>query len=56
VPLADPAKLKIVERRLLDKLVCRRCGALNPIGATKCRRCKSRNLRPKRKKLGTKKG
>ena len=55
MPVTDPELLKIVERRVLDKMVCRKCGALNPPGATKCRRCGSKNLRPKRKKLGSKK-
>lgn len=54
MPITDPELLKIVERRVLDKMVCRECGALNPPRATKCRRCGSRNLRPKRKRLGTK--
>jgi large subunit ribosomal protein L40e len=55
MPITDPVKIKIVEERLHNKLVCRRCGALNPLGATKCRRCRSKNLRPK-KKFGGKKG
>ena len=50
MPIEDPAKLQIVYRRVLNKLVCRKCGALNPSGAKKCRRCRSRDLRPK--KLG----
>ena len=48
MPVRDPELLKIVYNRALNKLVCRKCGALNPPGATKCRRCKSKNLRPKR--------
>jgi len=52
VPITDPELLKIVEARVLNKMVCRRCGALNPVGARKCRRCGSKDLRPKRKKLG----
>ena len=48
MPVRDPELLKIVYERALNKLVCRKCGALNPPGATKCRRCRSRNLRPKR--------
>ncbi|MEM2004559.1 MAG: 50S ribosomal protein L40e [Zestosphaera sp.] len=55
MPVTDPEAMRIVEARLLNKLVCRRCGALNPIGAVKCRRCKSRSLRPKRKRIGIKK-
>ncbi|WP_434730881.1 50S ribosomal protein L40e [Thermogladius sp. KZ2Tp1] len=48
-PINDPVKLKIVFDRALNKTVCRRCGALNPPGATKCRRCHSvGTLRPKK--------
>lgn len=55
MPVTDPFKSKIVEERLLNKAVCRKCGATNPPEAVKCRRCKSRNLRPK-KRFGGKKG
>ena len=55
MPLHDPTLIKIVEERALNKKVCRKCGALNPPTAEKCRRCKSRNLRPKRKRMGIKK-
>jgi len=41
--------MKIVENRVLNKKVCRKCGALNPPSATRCRRCRSDNLRPKKK-------
>lgn len=56
MPIADPELVAIASKRVLDKMVCRRCGALNPMGATKCRRCGSKNLRPKKKKMGFKKG
>jgi len=49
MPVTDPVKVKIVMERRLNKLVCRKCGAINPPGATKCRRCKSKDLRPKKK-------
>ena len=52
----DPEVMKIVYNRVLNKLVCRKCGALNPPSARKCRRCKSRNLRPKRLLAGMKRG
>lgn len=52
----DPEVMKIVYNRVLNKLVCRKCGALNPPSATKCRRCKSKNLRPKRLLAGMKRG
>jgi large subunit ribosomal protein L40e len=49
MPVNDPELLRIVHARILDKWVCRKCGALNPPGATKCRRCKSKGtLRPKK--------
>ncbi len=56
MPVADPKLVEIAARRVLDKMVCRKCGALNPPGAKKCRRCRSKNLRPKKKKSGFKKG
>jgi len=43
------ARFPEAEARLLDKLICMRCNARNPIGATKCRRCGSKRLRPKTK-------
>ncbi|MCE4614467.1 MAG: 50S ribosomal protein L40e [Desulfurococcales archaeon] len=55
MPVTDPEKIAIVEARVLNKMICRRCGAINPPGATKCRRCKSRDLRPKKKGAGFKK-
>ena len=50
-PIDDPEKRKIARYHLLEKSVCRRCGALNPVRATKCRRCHGKDLRPKRKEL-----
>ncbi len=55
MPVTDPVKSEIVRKRLLDKKICRKCGATNPPKAVKCRKCKSRNLRLK-KKFGGKKG
>lgn len=48
MPVTDPAKLQIVAQRVLNKKVCRKCGAINPPKATKCRRCRSTNLRLKK--------
>ncbi|MFZ8782722.1 MAG: 50S ribosomal protein L40e [Desulfurococcaceae archaeon] len=49
MPLTDPELIRIVTERVLKKQVCRKCGALNPPGAVKCRRCKSKGtLRPKK--------
>ena len=35
--------------RKLNKLICMKCYAKNPIGAKKCRRCGYKGLRPKNK-------
>lgn len=48
--LRDPFKLELARRHLVNKTVCRSCGATNPPKATKCRKCRSKNLRPKRTK------
>lgn len=48
--LRDPFKLELARRHLVYKTVCRDCGATNPPRATKCRKCRSKNLRPKRTK------
>jgi len=48
--LRDPFKLELARRHLIDKTVCRKCGVTNPPRATKCRKCRSKNLRPKRMK------
>ncbi len=52
--LKDPELLAIFERRVVLKKVCRKCGALNPINAVKCRRCRSRDLRVKKRFAGKK--
>ncbi|MHA1339993.1 MAG: 50S ribosomal protein L40e [Promethearchaeota archaeon] len=54
MPIKDPIKRKIAAYHLLYKSVCRRCGALNPLKAKKCRRCHGKDLRPKRREVGTK--
>jgi len=51
LPIEDPMKRRIAQKALLSYKICRRCGARNPISATKCRRCRSKNLRLKRTKL-----
>ena len=49
MPVADPEKARIAQQALLYHSYCRKCGAKNPFGAKKCRRCRSKNLRPKRR-------
>ncbi|HEY0088076.1 MAG TPA: 50S ribosomal protein L40e [Candidatus Lokiarchaeia archaeon] len=51
MPIEDPVKRRIAKYHLLDKSVCRRCGALNPMNAIKCRRCRGKQLRLKRREL-----
>ena len=43
------ASFDAAEDRILDKLICMRCNARNPKGATTCRKCGYHNLRPKSK-------
>ncbi len=38
----------VVERRL-DRMICMKCNARNPPGAKRCRKCGSKDLRPKHK-------
>ena len=51
MPVADPEKRRIALHHLLYVAICRDCGARNPLRATKCRRCRRKNLRPKRREL-----
>ena len=48
--LRDPVKIEIARTKRIKKTVCRNCGVTNPINATKCRKCRSKNLRLKRQK------
>jgi large subunit ribosomal protein L40e len=48
--LRDPVKIEIAREHRVKKSVCRDCGATNPFNATKCRKCRSKNLRQKRTK------
>ena len=41
------ARFPEAEARLLSKKICMKCGASNPIRAERCRRCRSKKLRPK---------
>ncbi|MFX1250483.1 MAG: 50S ribosomal protein L40e [Promethearchaeota archaeon] len=46
MPISDSDK-HIPREYLLNMQICRKCYARNPIGAKKCRRCKSKRLRMK---------
>jgi len=51
MPVTDPVKLQIAQKKLLMVKICRKCGARNPPSAERCRRCKTYNLRWKRRSL-----
>ncbi|MGM0590377.1 MAG: 50S ribosomal protein L40e [Halobacteriota archaeon] len=43
------ASFEQAENRLLQKQICMRCNARNPVRAKRCRKCGYKNLRPKSK-------
>ncbi|HYS72235.1 MAG: 50S ribosomal protein L40e [Methanobacteriota archaeon] len=43
------ARFPEAEKRLLIKMICMNCYARNAIRATRCRKCRSKELRPKAK-------
>jgi len=51
VPVTDPVKKAIAQKRRLYMKICRECGARNAPTATKCRKCHSKNLRWKKREL-----
>ncbi|MCZ6647767.1 MAG: 50S ribosomal protein L40e [Nitrososphaerales archaeon] len=55
MPITDVAKKQLAQRRRLFAKVCMRCGGNNPIQATRCRKCRSEDLRLKNRALGAKK-
>jgi large subunit ribosomal protein L40e len=52
MPIGDPFKRKIAQYHLLYKTICRKCGALNPYRAKKCRRCHCKDMRNKKREVG----
>ncbi|MFX1519285.1 MAG: 50S ribosomal protein L40e [Promethearchaeota archaeon] len=51
MPVADPELREIARKHLLYHKICRKCYARNPISAKKCRRCRSKDLRFKKREL-----
>ncbi|MEM2129866.1 MAG: 50S ribosomal protein L40e [Candidatus Bathyarchaeia archaeon] len=49
MPITDPFKRSIAQKRRLQLKICRECGVRNAPTAKKCRKCKSYNLRWKKK-------
>ncbi|MFQ6051690.1 MAG: 50S ribosomal protein L40e [Candidatus Hydrothermarchaeota archaeon] len=52
MPIPQPELREIASKRLLNKKICRDCGAKNPWNAKRCRKCRGTNLRSKHKELG----
>jgi large subunit ribosomal protein L40e len=55
MPITDVAKKQLAQKRKLFFKICLRCGKKNAITATRCRRCRSDDLRLKNRTLGAKK-
>ncbi|HEX9319162.1 MAG TPA: 50S ribosomal protein L40e [Nitrososphaeraceae archaeon] len=55
MPITDPSKKQIAQRRILFFKICFNCGGKNPILATRCRKCHSKHMRLKNRTLGAKK-
>jgi len=59
--MSEPIMVLVMDKRTLAQYrrlyykICRECGARNPPSAEKCRKCKSKNLRWKKRTLGIKK-
>lgn len=56
MPVTDPEKKQIAQKARLHRKICMGCGVRNSLFATRCRKCKSHNLRVKNRNLGAKKG
>lgn len=55
MPITDAFKKQIAQKRRLFFKICFKCGARNPISATRCRKCKWDKMRLKNRALGVKK-
>lgn len=51
MPIRDAALIQLAQRRRLFVKICRNCGARNAPTAEKCRKCRSKNLRWKRREI-----
>ena len=49
VSIPSMARFPEAEKRLLIKMICMKCYARNAMRATRCRKCGSKDLRPKAK-------
>ena len=55
MPITDVTKRSIAQKRRLFFKICFDCGAKNPIGGTRCRKCHGSHMRLKNRTLGAKK-
>ena len=51
MPILDPIKKSIAQEHRLHMKICRDCGSRNAATAIKCRKCRSKNLRWKKREL-----
>jgi len=51
MPVMDPIKKAIAQKHRLYMKICRECGVRNAATAVKCRKCRSKNLRWKKREL-----
>ncbi|MCS7095419.1 MAG: 50S ribosomal protein L40e [Thaumarchaeota archaeon] len=51
MPVLDASLIQLAQRKRLHYKICRKCGARNPMSAEKCRRCRSYNLRWKKREI-----
>ncbi|MCJ7718371.1 50S ribosomal protein L40e [Candidatus Bathyarchaeota archaeon] len=49
MPIMDPFKKALAQEHRLHMKICRHCGARNASSAVKCRKCRSKNLRWKKR-------
>jgi len=55
MPITDFFKRTLAQKHKLYYKICRKCGVKNAPSAWKCRKCRSTNLRWKKRELGAKK-
>ncbi|MDQ4072765.1 MAG: 50S ribosomal protein L40e [Thermoproteota archaeon] len=55
MPITDVVKKQIAQKRRLFFKICFKCGAKNPIGGDRCRKCHGSQMRLKNRTLGAKK-
>ncbi|MCS7096090.1 MAG: 50S ribosomal protein L40e [Candidatus Bathyarchaeota archaeon] len=51
MPITDPFKKTLAQKHRLYFKICRECGVRNAATAVKCRRCRSNNLRWKKREI-----